>query len=80
MEPAFEGGASGARQPHHGQTRLPQRLRSPRDFRYLLIGTMGSNMGDWIQTAGQGWLVYLLTGSATQLGIFAFVKGHGGPC
>lgn len=45
------------------------------DFRYLLIGTMGSQMGDWIQTVGQGWLVYLLTGSAAQLGIFSFIRG-----
>jgi len=45
------------------------------DFRYLLAGTMGSQMGDWIQTVGQGWLVYLLTGSAAQLGVFSFIKG-----
>ena len=46
-----------------------------RDYRYLLIGTMGSLMGDWIQSVGQGWLVYILSGSAAQLGIFAFVRG-----
>jgi predicted MFS family arabinose efflux permease len=46
-----------------------------RDFSFLLIGTMGSQMGDWIQQVGQGWLVYQLTGSAAQLGIFAFVRG-----
>ncbi|HZU75188.1 MAG TPA: MFS transporter, partial [Dehalococcoidia bacterium] len=46
-----------------------------RDFRYLLVGTMGSNMGDWIQTVGQTWLIYVLTGSATQLGVFSFVRG-----
>ncbi len=45
------------------------------DYRYLLIGTMGSQMGDWIQQVGQGWLVFLLTHSAAQLGIFAFVRG-----
>ncbi len=45
------------------------------DFRYLLVGTMGSQMGDWIQTVGQGWLVYQLTGSAAQLGIFSFIRG-----
>src|SRR4051794_17985198 len=45
------------------------------DYRYLLIGTMGSQMGDWIQTIGQSWLVYVLTGSATQLGVFSFVRG-----
>ena len=59
---------------------LPSRRRSlgafrHRDFSYLLIGTMGSQMGDWIQTVGQGWLVYQLTGSAAQLGIFAFIRG-----
>lgn len=46
-----------------------------RDFSFLLIGTMGSQMGDWIQQVGQGWLIYQLTGSAAQLGIFAFVRG-----
>jgi len=46
-----------------------------RDYRYLLIGTMGSQMGDWIQSVGQGWLVYILSGSAAQLGIFAFIRG-----
>jgi predicted MFS family arabinose efflux permease len=45
------------------------------DFRYLLAGTMGSQMGDWIQTVGQGWLVYQLTGSAAQLGVFSFIRG-----
>jgi MFS family permease len=45
------------------------------DYRYLLIGTMGSQMGDWIQTVGQGWLILLLTHSAAQLGIFGFVRG-----
>lgn len=46
-----------------------------RDYTYLLIGTMGSQMGDWVQSLGQGWLVFLLTHSAAQLGIFAFVRG-----
>jgi MFS transporter, DHA1 family, staphyloferrin A biosynthesis exporter len=46
-----------------------------RDYSYLLIGTMGSQMGDWIQSVGQGWLVFQLTNSAAQLGIFAFVRG-----
>ncbi len=45
------------------------------DFRYLLAGTMGSQMRDWIQTIGQGWLIYQLTGSSAQLGIFSFVRG-----
>lgn len=36
---------------------------------------MGSQMGDWIQQVGQGWLIFILTGSAAQLGIFAFVRG-----
>ncbi len=46
-----------------------------RDFRYLLAGTMGVQVGSWSQTIGQGWLVHVLTRSAFQLGLIAFIRG-----
>ncbi|MER3420551.1 MAG: hypothetical protein C4290_08535 [Chloroflexota bacterium] len=46
-----------------------------RDFRYLLAGTMGVQVGTWSQTIGQGWLVHILTHSAFQLGLIAFIRG-----
>lgn len=45
------------------------------DYRFLLVGTMGSQLGDWIQTVGLGWLVLMITHSPAQLGILAFVRG-----
>lgn len=46
-----------------------------RDFRYLLAGTMGVQVGSWSQTIGQGWLVHVLTHSAFQLGLISFIRG-----
>lgn len=46
-----------------------------RDFRYLLAGTMGTQVGSWSQTIGQGWLVHEMTHSAVQLGLIAFIRG-----
>lgn len=46
-----------------------------RDFRFLLAGTMGTQAGSWAQTIGQGWLVLMLTHSAVQLGVIAFIRG-----
>lgn len=46
-----------------------------RDFRYLLAGTMGTQVGSWSQTIGQGWLVLELTRSPVQLGLIAFIRG-----
>lgn len=47
-----------------------------RDFRVLLFSTMALQIGSWVQTIGQGWLVlHDLGGSATELGAVALIRG-----
>jgi len=47
-----------------------------RDFRILLFSTMSLQIGSWVQTIGQGWLVlHDLGGSATNLGAVALIRG-----
>lgn len=47
-----------------------------RDFRVLLASTMALQVGSWVQTIGQGWLVvHDLGGSATNLAIVALLRG-----
>ncbi len=46
-----------------------------RDFRFLLAGTMGTQVGSWSQTIGQGWLIHEMTHSAMQLGLVSFLRG-----
>lgn len=47
-----------------------------RDFRVLLFSTMALQIGSWVQTIGQGWLVvHDLGGSATNLGTVALLRG-----
>jgi len=47
-----------------------------RDFRVLLFSTMALQVGSWVQTIGQGWLVlHDLGGSATDLGLVALLRG-----
>ena len=47
-----------------------------RDFRVLLISTMALQIGSWVQTIGQGWLViHDLGGSATNLAVVALLRG-----
>ncbi|MCB9486128.1 MAG: MFS transporter [Thermoflexaceae bacterium] len=47
-----------------------------RDFRILLFSTMALQVGSWVQTIGQGWLVlHDLNGSATSLGLVALLRG-----
>ncbi len=46
-----------------------------RDFRFLTAGTIATGFGQWGLTIGTNWLVYVLTGSAVQLGTVAFVSG-----
>jgi len=47
-----------------------------RDFRVLLFSTMALQIGSWVQTIGQGWLVLNdLGGSATDLGLVALLRG-----
>lgn len=40
-----------------------------RNFRLWFLGQGISLVGTWMQTIAQGWLVYTLTGSGTQLGL-----------
>ncbi|MCC6268091.1 MAG: MFS transporter [Dehalococcoidia bacterium] len=47
-----------------------------RDFRFLLVSTMALQIGSWVQTIGQGWLVKVdLGGSATDLAAVALLRG-----
>jgi MFS family permease len=46
-----------------------------RDFRYLTLGTIAEGFGMWGQQIAVAWLVYVLTGSAAQLGAVAFAGG-----
>ena len=43
-----------------------------RHFRRYWIGLFFSNVGSWMQTVAQGWLVLDISGSAFQLGLVAF--------
>ncbi len=45
-----------------------------RNFRIYWFGALGSNIGTWMQTVAQAWLVYQLTGSAAMLGTVGFVQ------
>ncbi len=45
------------------------------DFRVLWIGNVGTMLGQWVQFAAQGYLVFYLTGSPFQVGAVGFVRG-----
>ena len=45
------------------------------DFRVLWIGNVGTMLGQWVQFAAQGYLVFHLTGSPFQVGAVGFVRG-----
>lgn len=47
--------------------------RNP-NFRLYWTGALLSNIGTWMQTLAQSWLVYQLTGSALLLGLVSFVQ------
>ena len=60
----------------HTSTRFGA-LRHP-DFRFLLAGNLFTQLGQWSQQLGKGWLVVNdLDGSAFQLGLVAFTQGLG---
>ncbi|HEV2122475.1 MAG TPA: MFS transporter, partial [Chloroflexota bacterium] len=50
-------------------------LRRHPNFRLYWTGALLSNVGTWMQTLAQNWLVYELTGSALLLGTVAFLQG-----
>lgn len=61
--------------PEGGLSRALTSLRH-RDFRVLLMSTMALQVGSWVQTIGQGWLVKEdLGGSATDLATVALLRG-----
>ena len=45
-----------------------------REYRLFWIGAVFSNLGMWILIAGRLWLMHLLTGSATMLGLLTFAN------
>ncbi len=45
-----------------------------RDFRVLWFGACTSSIGTWMQSLAANWLVLALTGSATYLGLDAFLQ------
>jgi MFS family permease len=45
-----------------------------RDFRVLWFGACSSSIGTWMQNLAENWLVLSLTGSATYLGLDAFLQ------
>ena len=45
------------------------------DFRALWLGTVGTMLGQWVQFAAQGYLVFQLTGSPFQVGAVGFLRG-----
>ena len=49
-------------------------LRIP-DFRVLWLGNVGTMLGQWVQFAAQGYLVFQLTNSPFQVGAVSFVRG-----
>ncbi len=62
--------ASATAAPERGQAFSA--LRHP-EFRLFWIGAFVSNVGSWMQTVAQGWLVLELTDSAFMLGLVGFV-------
>src|ERR1041385_7104521 len=44
------------------------------DFRYFLIGSFLSNIGSWMQSVAQAWLVLQLSNSPFYLGLDGFAN------
>ena len=61
----------------HGSGRLVRSFASmrQRDFRYLTLSTVSLGFGQWFQQIGLNWLVFQVTGSATQMGAITFLRG-----
>src|SRR5437899_2341450 len=58
------------------ESRLRMTLRAfrHRNYRLYFFGQIISLTGTWMQSVGQSWLVYRLTGSASMLGIVGFAS------
>lgn len=59
--------------PERSIGRMVQALRYP-DFRLFWAGNFLSNIGTWMQSVAQGWLVLELTNSAVWLGLVGFAS------
>ncbi len=46
-----------------------------RDYRLLWLGQISTSMGQWMDQVTRGWLIYQITGSATQLGLATAMRG-----
>lgn len=46
-----------------------------RDFRFLVLSSLGIGLGQWLQQIGLGWLLYERTGQATQLAFLYAIRG-----
>lgn len=46
-----------------------------RNFRYLMLGTVGLGFGQWFQQIGLLWLMKVVTDSPTLVGVLAAVRG-----
>lgn len=57
------------------QRSLVAMLQRYRDFRYLLVGTLATQAGQWILTVAMAWLMLELTNSATWVGMIGFASG-----
>ncbi|WP_369334038.1 MFS transporter, partial [Vibrio parahaemolyticus] len=49
------------------------RALAHRNYRFFWFGALLSNVGRWMQTVAQGWLVLQLTDSAFWLGVDGFM-------
>jgi MFS family permease len=58
--------------PRQSALDLAPALRS-RNFRLFWVGQIVSNMGTFLQTVAENWLIYELTGSTLLLGVVGFV-------
>ncbi|MBM4406158.1 MAG: MFS transporter [Chloroflexi bacterium] len=50
-------------------------LFGQRDFRLLVTSNILTQLGQWTQQVGRGWLIYELSHSAFQLGLVSFFSG-----
>jgi MFS family permease len=46
-----------------------------RDYRFLWLGQLTTSMGQWMDQVTRTWLIYLMTGSAFQLGLISAARG-----
>ncbi|HXE72370.1 MAG TPA: MFS transporter [Candidatus Nitrosotenuis sp.] len=52
----------------------PLRALNHRDYRFYIAGLLISQVGSWMQSVAQAWLVLSLTGSAFKLGLVASLQ------